>query len=65
MIPLVKIEISDKLYKTFLKKAKESGFKTAEEYLEFILKELLVDEENISSEDEAQVKERLKDLGYL
>ncbi|MCD6547248.1 MAG: CopG family transcriptional regulator [Nanoarchaeota archaeon] len=62
---MVKIEISDKLYKALEKNAKESGFKNVNEYLEFILKELVTDEEEISQEDEEKMKERLKQLGYL
>jgi len=62
---MVKIEISDKLYKALEKNAKESGFKNVNEYLEFILKELVADEEEISQEDEEKMKERLKQLGYL
>jgi metal-responsive CopG/Arc/MetJ family transcriptional regulator len=62
---MAKIEISDKLYKTLEKNAKEGGFKSVEEYIEFVLKELVEDEENVSPEEEKQVKERLKALGYL
>ena len=62
---MAKIEISDKLYKTLEKNAKESGFKSVEEYIEFILKELVEEGEEISKDEEEQVKERLKALGYL
>lgn len=63
---MAKIEISDRLYKTLEKNAKEGGFKSVEEYIEFVLKELIEEEEeDISPEEEEKVKERLKALGYL
>ena len=62
---MAKIEISDKLYKALEKNAKESGFKSVREYVEFILKELVEEDEGISKEEEEQVKDRLKALGYL
>lgn len=62
---MAKIEISDKLYKALEKSAKENGFKSVEEYIEFVLKELVEEGEEISKEEEEQVKERLKALGYL
>lgn len=62
---MVKLEISNKLYKALKKSAKESGFKSVKEYVEFMLKELVKEGEEITPDEEKKIKERLKALGYL
>jgi hypothetical protein len=44
------------------------GSEDVEEYVEFVLREVVKDEEEkqkYSKEDEEQIKQRLKSLGYL
>ncbi|MDG7000339.1 MAG: CopG family transcriptional regulator [Nitrososphaerota archaeon] len=63
------LHISRELYKEILKRleASKGEFKTADEYVEFVLRELLASESNTSltKEEEDQIKERLKSLGYV
>lgn len=65
------IEIPDRLYAGIQERVKESEeFASVEEYITFVLEELLKDEEeeeeySLSEEDEEKVKERLRGLGYL
>lgn len=64
----VKIEVSKDIYDLLEKTVKESEgeFNTVEELLEFIIKEALSEEEKVySSEEEEEIKKRLKSLGYL
>jgi len=47
---------------------KDTGFASVNEYILYVLKEVLNDEEekaNLTEEEEAQVKETLKKLGYI
>ncbi len=68
---MVAVDISDRLYSEIEGRVKESGeFKSVEEYITFVLEELLKDEEeeeehSLSEEDEEKVKDRLRGLGYL
>ncbi len=63
---MAKIEISDELYEKIEKVAEQSEFETVEEYVEFVLGELTEEDEGgMSEDDEEQVKEKLKDLGYF
>lgn len=67
----VKVSISHELYKRIKKRVEETGFKSVEEYIEYVLSEVLSDlketkkEETFSKEDEEKVKDRLRALGYL
>ena len=67
----VEIKISRSLYERILEYigAGQSTFKSADEYVAFVLEELLPDkaaEEAVySSEEEDQIQERLRRLGYL
>lgn len=50
------------------KRMKDMGFSSAKDYILYILNEVLDDKEDktsLSEEEEAQVKETLKKLGYL
>jgi Arc/MetJ-type ribon-helix-helix transcriptional regulator len=65
----VKIEISKELYEKAEKFVKEQGgFESVEELVEFLLREVLEEEEGgqaLSKEEEEKVKERLRSLGYI
>ena len=71
----MKIEVKDKIAKKLQKRVDDSDeFKNIEEYVEYILKQVVErleeesgsdKEEAYSEEDEEKVKERLKALGYL
>lgn len=67
----VKIEISKEIYEKINKQVEKSGeFASVEDYINFVLEEILKDEEEeqkeaYSKEEEEKVKERLRNLGYL
>ncbi|HIE36824.1 TPA: CopG family transcriptional regulator [Candidatus Geothermarchaeota archaeon] len=64
----VKIEISKDVYELLVKTVEESQgeFKSPEELLEFIVKETLGEEEEAyTPEEEEEIKNRLRSLGYL
>ena len=67
---MAKVEIKDEIYEEIKKRVEESeDFSTVEEYVNFVLEEILKDEEEeevvYSEEEEEQIKERLRGLGYL
>ncbi|AJG40175.1 hypothetical protein TRQ7_01640 [Thermotoga sp. RQ7] len=64
------VNIPDELYEAIEKKLEEYGFKTVDEYVTFVLREVLGSEEEsesevFSEEEEEIIKKRLRDLGYL
>lgn len=66
------IKISKLLYEKIKKRLEKTDFKSVDEYVEFIVNEVLskIDSEvlakqSFTKEDEEAVKERLKGLGYL
>lgn len=66
----VAVNISKDLYELVKKRVNESGgeFKDIEEYVEFVLTEIVKDEDEEqqnSKKDEEQIKNRLKSLGYM
>ncbi len=64
----VPVYIPKELYEKAEKYAKESGeFGSVDELVEFVLRELLTEEEEValSPEEEEKIKERLRSLGYL
>jgi len=64
----VDVKLSRKLIEEIQEQVEESGgeFKTVEEYIEFVLTELLKDdEEQVYTEEEELIKKRLRALGYL
>lgn len=68
----IAVNISKDLYELVKQRVKESNgeFKDIEDYVEFVLREIVKDEEEdkeqkYSKEDEEQIKQRLKSLGYL
>ena len=65
-----KIEIPDEIYEKIEKKLEEYGFKTVDEYVIFVLKNLLEAEheeepKGYTEEEEEIIKKRLEDLGYM
>ena len=65
----VAIEIPRRLYEQIEKRVEESGgeFKSVEEYVVFVLEEVLREEgeEVFTPEEEEEIKKRLRALGYL
>jgi len=65
----VVVHISKKLYDKARKFIEEQGgFSNVEEFIEFVLNEVLSEEETeytMSKEDEEKIKERLRSLGYI
>jgi len=66
----VAVYIPRKLYERIEKAVRESGgeFKNVEEYVTFVLKEVLSGEEEeavFTPEEEEEIKKRLRALGYL
>lgn len=56
------------LYSKIEERVKGTDFGSADEYVEFILEEVIKEKEGesaFSEEEEEEVKKRLKDLGYL
>lgn len=67
----VPIYISKTLYERIKKEVEESQgeFKNVEEFIEFVLREVLKEEETeepaYTPEEEEEIKRRLRSLGYL
>jgi hypothetical protein len=64
------VYISDELYGKIAERVETTGFGSVEEYVTFVLEEILKDdgeEEKVafSKEEEEEVKKRLRALGYL
>ena len=70
-----KIEIPDEIYEKFEERASDKDLDSAEEYANYILKQVYEklersdfedsNNEEYSEEEEEKVKDRLKDLGYM
>ncbi|ADI31600.1 CopG family transcriptional regulator [Staphylothermus hellenicus] len=65
----VKISIPKTLYEKITREAKDAGFNNIEEFIIYVLEQLVetssVEGETMSKEDEEKVKERLRALGYI
>ena len=64
------VYLTEELYNQIDERAKVTGFGSVEEYITFVMEEVLKDEEEensvtFSKEEEEEVKKRLKALGYL
>ncbi len=62
--------LSAELFIQIDKRAKSTGFSSVDEYITFILEEVLKNEDDeekvsFSKEEEEEIKKRLKGLGYL
>ncbi len=69
MVEKVSIEIPKELYDRIKKEYVDNGeFKSVSEFVKFVLKEVLSEEEQESvyaPEEEEEIKRRLRSLGYL
>jgi len=64
------VSIPDELYEKIEKNLEDFGFKTVDEYIAFVLEEVLKNDDSgeeqvFSEEEEEMIKKRLRDLGYL
>ncbi|MEE8403385.1 MAG: hypothetical protein V3R93_06495 [Candidatus Hydrothermarchaeaceae archaeon] len=62
------IKIPGPLYEKIAERVKGTEFESVEEYITFVLNEVITDQEEgpaLTKEEEEKVKERLKGLGYL
>ena len=62
------VPLPAELYRKVEEKAKATGFGSAEEYVRFVLEEVLKEDEgktDFTEEEEEEVKKRLRGLGYL
>ena len=63
------VSLPAELYGRIEERVKATGFGSVDEYVIFVLEEVLKDEEEegeaYSKEDEVEVRKRLKALGYL
>ena len=60
--------LSADLYHQLEQRVRATGFGSVEEYVTFILEEVLKEEDEeavFTEEEEKEIKKRLKDLGYL
>ena len=60
------VSLPTELYSRIEERAKSTGFDSMDDYIAFILEEVIKDEAeaDIGKEDEAEVKRRLRSLGY-
>ena len=63
------ISISSKYYKEIIKKIEDpvNGFSSVEDYVEYVLNEILFRDDGIKQEEEekAKIQEELRKLGYI
>ncbi|NDB33390.1 MAG: hypothetical protein EB150_08930 [Nitrososphaeria archaeon] len=62
------ITISDKLYSIISERIKNpvNGFDSVEAYVDYVLEEVLVDDENsVDAQEKKRIQEELKKLGYV
>lgn len=63
------VSIPGSLYDSLKERCEGTGFGSVDEYVEYVLREVVEeeeeDEEEFSEEDEEKVKERLRALGYM
>ena len=63
------VYLSADVYQKIQERAEETGFGSVDEYVNFVMEEVLKDEEEeevvFSKEEEEEVKKRLRALGYL
>lgn len=63
------IRLPEPLYKAIEERIRGTEFASVEDYVTFVLEEVLREDESelesLSPEDEEEVKKRLKSLGYL
>lgn len=64
------VKIPEEIYEKIEKRIEEMEFKSVDEYVTYVLREVLVsleeeEEEVFTEEEEEKVKERLRALGYI
>ena len=62
------VSIQESLYEKIEERVEGTGFESVEEYVDYVLREVVSEEEEeeeFSEEDEEKVRERLKALGYM
>ena len=64
------VNIPDELYDKIEKNLEDFGFKTVDEYVVFVLEEVIKkdgdgEDKVFNEEEEEAIKKRLRDLGYL
>ncbi len=63
------VSIPAPLFKKIAKRIKGTGFTSVSSYVTYVMREIIVEEEDetepFTKEDEKRVKERLKALGYI
>lgn len=63
------VSIPESLYEKTKERCKGTGFESVDEYVEYVLREVVEEdeeeEEEFSEEDEEKVRERLRALGYM
>ena len=64
----INIDVEEKNFLRLKEKSKFLDFSSLEKYIEFILEQTLEEdssEEDMNEDEEKEVKEKLKDLGYI
>ena len=62
------VALPDELYEKVEKNLAETGFTSVDEFVAYVLTKVLEDQapdKELTPEDEAEVKKRLKSLGYI
>ena len=63
----IKIKVSDELYQKISERAQITGFKEIDKFVTSLIEDVFKDEhlEKYSKEEEEEIKNRLKSLGYI
>jgi len=61
------VYIPDELYMELTKLAKQVGFNNVDEFIHYVLRELVLkkNDEILNEEEEKEIERRLRDLGYI
>ena len=63
------IEISETLYESLKQSADDSGFESVEEFVDFVLEEVVRrgtgEERELTDDEQKEIDKSLKELGYL
>ena len=61
------VNIPEEIYEAIKTKLSDFGFSSVEEYIVFVLRESLEEEQGeiVSGEEEEEIQKRLRDLGYV
>ena len=63
----IKIKVSDDLYEKISARAAKAGFKSIDNFVASLIEDVFKEDhvENYSKEEEEEIKNRLKSLGYI